>query len=135
MFKKTLLAFATATAIIGFGGLMGSAPAAAQGMHNAPQRQWRAPGPGYNHPPRVRGPGYNNPPRVRGPGWHHPPRQRWGHRPRGRWGYGYRYGYTSGVYLYPPGVYGTECRLVKRRVRVLTDTGWHLRWRYRRVCY
>lgn len=138
MFEKTLLAFATAAAIVGFAGLMGSTPAAAQGMYNAPQRHWRAPGPGYNHPPRVRGPGYNNPPRVRGPGWHTPPRHRWVHRPpHRRWGYRYGYGsgYAPGVYFYTPGVYTSDCRLVKRRVRVLTDTGWHLRWRYRRVCY
>jgi hypothetical protein len=77
----------------------------------------------------VRGPGWNRPPQVRSPRYR-PPHRRWyGHRPS------YRYGWGTGVYLYPPGVYGTECRLVKRRVRVLTDTGWHLRWRYRRVCY
>lgn len=120
MFKKTLLALTAAAAIVGFGGLVQSTPAEAQAR--GPDHQWRHPGPGprWDH---------------RGPG-HWDGRGHWGYRSYYRPGYrAYYPGYRAGFYFGAPGVYTGDCRLVQRRVRVLTDYGWRLRWRTQRVCY
>lgn len=123
MWKKTLLALATVAALAGFGAVVDSAPAAAQGMHR-PMPRMHAPAPRFAGAPHARPAHYWG----GGPRWHHP--RRWHHRRHG-W-------YGGGVMFYPPGVYGYDaystCRVVHRRVRVLTDEGWRLRWRKVRYC-
>jgi hypothetical protein len=121
MWKKTLLALATVVALAGFGTLVESSPAAAQGMHHYQPRM-------QAHAPRHWG-GVQHVPR----GYYRPPPHRW-HGPR-HW-HGPRYG--SGVWFSPPGLYAgyaySDCRIVRKRVRVWTDDGWDYRWRRYRYC-
>lgn len=122
MFKQTLLAMATVVGLIGFGGMVESTPAAAQVVQHRIHRPAAAPQHRvWTHEPRQR--------------WHNPPRRDWHRRDhwrRDRW---HRDRWYGGVYVVPGAPYAYEdCRLVKRRVRVLTDDGWRLRWRWRRVC-
>lgn len=122
MWKKTLLALATVVALAGFGTVADSSPAAAQGMHRV-QPRMHAPAPrhwgGVQHVPR----GYYR------------PAPRWDGRRHWR---GHRHWYGSGIWFYPPGVYGgyaySDCRIVRKRVRVWTDDGWEYRWRRYRIC-
>lgn len=118
MWKKTLLALATVVALAGFGSLVEATPAAAQGMHHRPPIM-------HAPPPRHWGGGPHVVPR----GYYHTPRHRWG---------GPSYGFRSTVRVYPPGVYGyygySDCRIVRKRVRVWTDYGWRFRLRNVRYC-
>ncbi len=125
MWKKTLMALAAVVAFAGLTAVVDSTPAAAQpGMHRPPMAGMPTARPrmgGMHRPPSGR---FVGAPRHRwpGPGRHH--------RPRGWYGPGL---------LFPPGVYGLyggyeECRIVRKRVRVLTDHGWRLRWRKVRYC-
>ena len=111
MFKKTLLALTAAAALIGFTGLTTSTPAEAQGYRQGPAHQWRG---GPAHPPR----------------WQHRPHYRW----NGGYGRGYRPWVGTGIYITPPGLYAYDCRIVRKRIRYLTDYGWRSRWRTTRVC-
>jgi hypothetical protein len=126
MWKKTLLALATVAALAGFGAISGDARAA--GAHRPMPPRMHAPGPRIGAVPRVRPGYYAHTPRA---GWHHP--RRWhGRRSWGGWA-------GPGLLFYPPGVYGaygdyTECRIVRKRVRVWTDDGWRRRWRRVRYC-
>lgn len=119
MFKKTLLALATVVALAGFGSLGATTPAdAAQTVHRLPPRMHAAPVHHRIAPAHAVPRAYY----VRHHHRHH-------RLHRSTWWYG------SGMWLYPPGVYGyyDDCRVVRKRVRVLTDHGW--RWRLRKVTY
>lgn len=116
MFRKTLLALAAVAGIFGFGAVVESMPAEAQGMHahRPPMRHFGGPGPSARY--------------------YHPPRRHWNNHRHG-WNRGW---YRGGVWVTPPGVYGyynSDCRIVRRQVRVWTDYGWRLRWRNQRICY
>mgnify|MGYP001766840980 CR=1 FL=1 len=116
MWKKTLMALAAVVAITGFTTVIDAGPAEAQHMRRPP-------------PPVARM--HRPPTRPIGPmvGRHHRPMPG-PHRMyrRDRW-------YGPGLII-APGVYGAyeECRIVRKRVRVLTDEGWRYRWRRVRYC-
>ena len=131
MWKKTLLALAAATAILGFAAPSHAVPLYAPTVH----RHLSEPGPAVAehvqyHPRRWDG----------GP--------RFGHRPPPGFGYdpmrhrrydGPRHHWRGGGWAPPPGLYGglrvyDDCRIIRKRVRVWTDYGWRMRWRTVRVC-
>jgi hypothetical protein len=140
MWKKTLLAFAAAAAILGFAAPSEAAPFDAPYMHR-PRMQS---GPIHvQHQPRHWGGG----PRIQQhipPGFGYDPMRRrhgdqWRHHHR-HWRGGGSWGWYGGGGAYsPPGLYGggyvyDDCRVIKKRVRVWTDYGWRFRWRTVRVC-
>ena len=114
MWKKTFLALATVAALAGFATVADTAPAAAQGMHRPLPHRMHGGAPHFG--------GMHRPPPVFRPA---PMRHRHWAGPR--------------VRIYTPpvvGFYGgyEECRIVRKRVRVLTDYGWTWRWRKVRYC-
>ena len=133
MWKKTLLALATVAALAGFGTIADTAPAAAQGMHRPMPRM---------HAPAMRMGPMHGGPRFTGmhgprPVFRHGPPHRRPHWRHDRWRGGGWYG--PGLILYPPGVYDSysgysECRIVRKRTRILTDYGWRWGWRKVRYC-
>ncbi|MDK9696559.1 MAG: hypothetical protein OEL76_09220 [Siculibacillus sp.] len=128
MLKKSFVALAAAAVLAAFAAVADPTPAAAQGMHRPPMPRMHAPGPRMM--PMHGGPRIG--------AFHHPrpapvfrPAPRHHHvRPWVGPAIGF---YSTGVY----GLYGgyEECRIVRKRVRVLTDDGWRLRWRKVRYCY
>lgn len=104
MSKKLLVALATVAALAGFGTLAGSSPAEAQ-MYGPPGHHFRPPPPPPSH-------------------FHRPPPPVW-HAPRTH--------YAPRIYVAPAPLYVEDCRIIRKRERVLTDRGW--RWRYRNVRY
>ena len=107
MSKKLLVALATVAALAGFGTLAGSAPAEAQGMYGPPHHfRHGPPPPHFRHGPP--------PPPV----WHAPPPRHFAPR----------------VWVAPAPFYAEDCRVIRKRVRVLTDRGWRWRWQHVRYC-
>ena len=123
MFKKSLLALAAVVALAGFTTF--AEPAAAQGMHRPPMPRMHAPGPRMmpmHGGPRVGAFHHPRPGPIYRPALRH-------HRITRPW-------IAPVIPYYPSGVYGyyDDCRIVRKRVRVLTDYGWRLRWRTVRYC-
>ena len=128
MWKKTLLALATVAALAGIGTIADTAPAAAQGMHGPMPPRMHAPGPRFS--PMHGGPRFSGMHNPRPVFRHGPPRHR--HWRGDRW-------YGGGIGFYPPGLYGvyggySDCRIVRKRVRIETDYGWRWGWRKVRYC-